>query len=32
VGGVVQAGVVIAPEPNWAETTIENAVRWVKQQ
>lgn len=27
---VVQAGVVIAPEPTWAETAIENATFWQK--
>jgi hypothetical protein len=27
---VVHAGVTIAPEPTWAETTIQNAIFWVK--
>ncbi len=28
---VVQAGVVISPEPSWIESTIENAMFWEKQ-
>jgi PBS lyase HEAT-like repeat-containing protein len=27
---VVQAGVVLAPEPTWWDDAVENAVRWVK--
>lgn len=29
--GVVQAGVVIAPEPTWLDTAVDNAVFWKKQ-
>jgi len=29
---VVQAGVAIAPEPNWVENAVQNTVSWVKQQ
>lgn len=29
---VVQAGVIVAPEPGWWQNTIDHAVFWVKQQ